>query len=428
MMSQLRRFAWMALLVVANGSMADDSFEQKPIEYSKGKPSNPISRLQEQLAKGAVSLNHDRRFGYLPALLEKLEVPTDSQMLVHSKTSLQRSRISPRTPRALYFNDEIYVGYCQSGEVIEISVADPGLGTVFYTLDQKQEAAPVFLRQTDKCLICHGSSQTDGVPGHLVRSVFVDEHGLPLLGEGSHRVDHTTPLEDRWGGWYVTGRHGEQKHLGNLIYRGGKVQRPIVNDAGLNVTMLDDHFSTERYLTPHSDIVALMVLEHQAMVHNLITKASFATREALHYELEFNRALGEPVGNRLPSTTSRIRNAGEKLVRGLLFVDEAKLTDSIVGTSTFTEQFSTRGPRDSKGRSLRDFDLTTRLFKFPCSYLIYSPAFDGLPDEAKAYVSSRLQEILTGTSREEAYAHLSDEDRQTIFGILRETKPDLLRD
>lgn len=413
------------LLIVAATAAARDTFEQKPIEYSQTTPRNPISELQESLSRGDISLRHDPRLGYLASLLEVLDVPVDSQMLVHSKTSLQRQRISPRTPRAVYFNDDVYIGYCQAGEVLEISVADPQLGTVFYTLDQRERDNPVFLRQTDKCLICHGSSQTDGVPGHLVRSVFVDGSGLPLLGEGSHRVDHATPLEHRWGGWYVTGRHGEQRHLGNLISPGGKVNRPIDNEDGHNVLTLEDRFATEQYLTGHSDIVALMVLEHQAMVHNLLAKANFTTREALYYEREFNRALGEPAENRLPSTASRIKNAGEKLLKGLLFVDEAALTDRIVGTSTFAETFSERGPRDRRGRSLRDFDLTTRLFKYPCSYLIHSSAFDGLPREAKDYVAGRLNDVLSGRDDDPSFSHLTSDDRQAILEILRQTKSDL---
>src|SRR5262245_14665028 len=100
-------------------------FEQEPIQYSLSQPDNRVSRLIERIGAGGVTLAHEPRFGYLRALLSELNVPVSSQMLVFSKTSLQRHRISPRTPRALYFSDDVYVGFCQQGDVLEISAVDP---------------------------------------------------------------------------------------------------------------------------------------------------------------------------------------------------------------------------------------------------------------------------------------------------------------
>lgn len=402
-----------------------DDFELPPIEYSKSTPGNPVSQLQQALEAGTIELEYDERFGYLRSLLAALGIPEDSQMLVYSKTSLQRHRISPRTPRAIYFNDDVYIGYCQKGEMIEISVADPKLGAVFYTLEQKPPAPPAVTRQTQRCLQCHGTTQSTELPAHLARSVFTGASGLPILSEGSHSVDHTTPIENRWGGWYVTGEHGEQTHLGNLIVRDRKAKRPFDNSEGQNVTELAGKISADQYLTPHSDIVALMVFEHQLHVHNLITRASFETRRALAYEADLNRALGEPESNRLESTTRRIASAGEKLVEGLLFVGEPRLTAPMSGTSSFSETFPQGGPHDPEGRSLRQLDLQTRLFRYPCSYLVYSQAFDALPEEMKEYVWRRLWEILAAEDASEAYSHLSEEDRRTIRNILRYTKSDL---
>jgi hypothetical protein len=411
--------------IVASSCWADDEFELAPIEYSKSRPANDVSALQSQLDSGEQKLQHDKRWGYLPALLDALKIPADSQMLVFSKTSMQRSRISPRTPRALYFNDDVYVGYCQNGNVIELSAADPKLGMVFYTLEQQEAARPALTRQTQSCLQCHATSSVDGIPGLLARSLFVGPSGLPILSEGSHRVDHTTPMKDRWGGWYVTGEHGDQPHLGNLVVRDRDAIHPVKNDQGHNVVDLSDRLRVENYLTPHSDIVALMVFEHQVLVHNLLTKANFETRRALHYQAELNRALGEPETNQLESTTRRIQNAGDQLVEALLFSEEAEIKAPIKGTSAFTKLFSESGPRDSQGRSLRDFDLRTRLFRYPCSYLIYSSAFDALPPEMKTYVAARLRGVLTGEVRDEAFYHLAAADRQAILEILTETKPDL---
>jgi hypothetical protein len=278
----MRIWFWTILFLgVTAIARGEDEFERPPIEYSHATPDNRVSRLQGRLALGQAELPYHDAYGYLPALLRALEVPVESQMLVFSKTSMQRNRISPRTPRAIYFNDDVYVGFCHTGNVLEVSAADPTLGAVFYTLDQRKSDATVLVRQTQDCLLCHSSSQAGGVPSHLVRSVFVDSSGLPLLAEGSFRVDHTTPLENRWGGWYVTGRSGAHAHLGNLVVRELPLVRPIQNAAGQNVVELEDRFSTANYLTQHSDLVALLVFEHQAHVHNLITHANFATRQAL---------------------------------------------------------------------------------------------------------------------------------------------------
>jgi len=346
-------------------------------------------------------------------------------MLVFSKTSLQRHRISPRTPRAIYFNDDVYVGYCRSGEVLEISAVDPELGAVFYTLDQTDSSEARIQRQTDNCLICHSSSRTESVPGHLVRSLFVDAEGQPILSAGSYAVDHSTPLDRRWGGWYVTGTHGSQTHMGNHIVRGKDVVAPVNQSDGQNVTQLNDLLATEAYLAPHSDIVALLILEHQTLVHNRLTKAHYVARQALHYEAEMNRALGEPESKRLESTTRRIQSAGDDLVEALLLVGETRLTANISGTAGYTEVFTRHGPFDDQGRSLRALDLKQRLFQFPCSYLVYSEAFDALPTEMRDYVWKRLWEILAEQGGGKSFAHLSPSDRLAIRQILCETKTGL---
>ena len=413
-----------AVFGLAPAARATD-FERDPVNYSASTPDNPVSRLQKRLDAGEVKLTYDERVGYLRSVLEQLGVPVSSQMLVFSKTSLQRERIRPATPRALYFNDDVYIGFCQGGTVVELSVVDPKLGAVFYTLDQEATDRPKFTRQTDTCLICHGSSQTQGVPGHVVRSVYADGEGFPILSSGSYRTDQTSPLKQRWGGWYVTGKSGPQRHLGNLVLRGRQAPEYVDNSAGVNVTDLGRLVKVDPYLAPTSDLVALMVLEHQADMHNLITRANFLTRAALHEEAEINKALGRPADYRSDSTLSRIRSAGEPLVKYLLFSDEAKLEHKLEGVSAFAREFTARGPRDDKGRSLRDLDLQTRMFKYPCSYLIYSEPFDTLPAPVKDYVYRRLGEVLTGKDATPAFAHLTAADRPAVLEILRATKPNL---
>jgi hypothetical protein len=402
-----------------------DDFEREPINYSKATPDNRVTHLQQRLDSGQAKLEYDRRFGYLRSLLKELQVPESSQMLVFSKTSLQRQRISPRTPRGIYFNDEVYVGYCQHGEVLEVSAVDPKLGTVFYTLEQTQAEKPRFQRHTDNCMLCHASTQTYRVPGHINRSVFSDAEGYPILSAGSYRIDHTSPLKDRWGSWYVTGTHGEQTHLGNLVIHGKRVVGPIEDTSGLNRTCLDELCDCSPYPSKHSDIVALMVLEHQADGHNLLTRASFAGWQALHYEQTLNRELKLPASNRWDSTLSRVRSAADPLVKYLLFCDEAPLTGKVQGTSGFAEEFARQGRRDAKGRSLRDFDLEKRLFKYPCSYLIYSPSFDAMPGMVREYVLQRLWDVLSGKDQSKDFAHLSPADRQAIREVLAATMKDL---
>lgn len=411
--------------ITASITVRAADIDRAPINYSKAKTANAVTRLQDRLNSGKAKLTFDDDRGYAKSLLKELNVPVSSQVLVFSKTSLQRDRICPKTPRAIYFNDDIYVGFCLRGDVMELSAVDPQLGTVFYTLDQQPDPKPKFTRQTDACLICHSSSISRGLPGHVVRSVYPDVEGIPFLSAGTFRTNHSSPFKERWGGWYVTGKHGEQAHMGNWTLNKKQEADDGPGENGQNVQSLKDRFTTAFYLSPHSDIVALMTLEHQTEMHNRLAFATLETRMALHYQEELNKALNEKPGTRFDSTRSRIRGAADAVVEHLLFGDEAKLYDRVEGTSGFEKEFAERGPFDSKGRSLRQFDLQTRLFKYPCSYLIYSEAFDKMPVEVKEIVLQRLYDVLTGKDTGKIFAHLSGEDRTAILEILRETKPNL---
>lgn len=419
----------LALASAAPAGILGPAYEGEPINYNSAPVNDPVARFQAQLKAGKAKLKFDARQGYLASLLEQLDVPASSQTLVFSKTSLQRDRISPQTPRALYFSDDVYVGWVRGGDLIEIAATDPNLGPVFYTLDQRDPARPRFVRQTDKCTQCHGTSMTADVPGLMVRSLHADPDGMPVLTAGTSLVTQATPLEERWGGWYVTGRHGERRHMGNVTAKHRDDDGPLDIEAGANVTSLADHFDTTPYLAGgQSDIVALMVLEHQAEAHNLITRLNYQTRWAVRDSKAINEALGKDAAGKVELTDSakrRITSAGERLVRYLLYCDEELLTDRIAGTSTFASDFAARGPRDRQGRSLREFDLRTRMFRYPLSYLIYSPSIDGLPPEAKDFVYRRLHEVLSGQDKSPAFKHLSTAERQAILEILRDTKPDL---
>jgi hypothetical protein len=420
-----------AALVVAAGAVKAQlgrGAEHEAIAYSTSTPTDAIARLQQRLDSGAATLKFDPAFGYLRSVLEALDVPVSSQGLVFSKTSLQVDRIGPWAPRALYFNDDVYLGWVQGGPIMEVASVDPRLGTVFYSLAQDPDAPPRFVREGSTCLMCHDSaSVTGGVPGLIVRSVVPDRHGYPLgsLHDGSSTDG--TPINTRWGGWYATGSTAAE-HMGNVMapalsHEVGNVRQYLAK-APLKpvgtVARLDDRFDTSAYLSGHSDMVALLVLTHQARVHNLITIAGYEARVAL-FEEHAKAGSGDRSGSR-NATLRRVKAAAEPLVRAMLFADEVTLSGPIRGSSSFARDFEARGPRDSQGRSLRKLDLQQRLFTYPLSYLIYSDSFEALPEIVKAYVYHRFHEVLSGTDT--TIAHVSEEQRQAIREILEDTKPD----
>ena len=398
--------------------------ESDAIKYAAPAKRDPVAVLQRKIDSGQVSLAFDQQHGYLPAVLKALGVSEQTQMLVFSKTSFQFGKISPATPRALYFNDDVYVGWVPNGEVVELSAVDPERGAIFYSLDQKQAVKPRFERR-DECLQCHASPRTLGVPGHLVRSVYTDDEGFPQTQAGGFVTDHRSPFAERWGGWYVTGTHGKQRHMGNVLVEDKTHPDHLNVEAGANIVDLKGLLDVEPYLTRHSDIVALMVLEHQTRMHNLFTRVSYETKVALLSQREMNKALGRPTEEWSDSTRRRIYNPVETLLRYLLFVDEPALLGPVHGTSGMEQSFATNGPHDSKGRSLRDFDLKHKTFLYPCSYLIYSQAFDAIPKPARDYLYQRLWEVLTGADNSKDFRSLSRQDRQAVLEILRDTKKDL---
>ena len=382
------------------------------IEYDAGPFEDPVARLAGAIAAGAVTLDYDDRFGYLPSLLDRLDIRVDSQVLVFSKTSFQADKISPRHPRAIYFTDDVAVGVVHDAEVIELAAFDARHGAVFYTLDTGQSGRPRFARPNG-CLRCHQGAATLGVPGPYVGSVSTSATGRPDFRLGTVVTDHRTPFEERWGGWYVTGTHGALRHLGNALARDPTRGAGIVETANRNLTTLRRFVDPSTYLAPTSDLIALMTLEHQTHMINLLTRASWEAR------------IAEQDGQ-LDRTEAAARSGGvDEIVRYMLFADEALLTNPIRGVSSFTETFQARGPRDRRGRSLRDLDLGTRLFRYPLSYMVYSDLFDELPDPVLASVYERLFDVLTGDAATDRFDRLSGDDRQALLEILRETKAGL---
>jgi hypothetical protein len=397
--------------------------EHPAVAYSRQPAEDRMSRLIQKLTGGEETLEFDSKRGYLPSLLGKLNIPVSSQALVFSKTSLQVDRIQPRRPRALYFDDDIYIGWIPNAPLIELASVDPQLGTVFYTLEQVESATPRFQRHTSDCLSCHSGAFTGGVPGLVMRSVYPDNEGNAILRAGTFLTTDRSPWRERWGGWYVTGTHGNQSHMGNLMAAhhllaiGAKARAYVSSmdlTAGTNLKDVRSRFDSDYYLSPHSDLVALLVLTHQTNMHNLITRMNYEARIA-RFE--------DPAGKADSSIARGLRNTAEAVVEAMLFAGEPELMKPVMGTSGFREQFSLSGPRDRKGRSLRDLDLNRRLFRYPLSYLIYSDAFRAIPETAKTLIYDRLRQILNGTDTSGQFDHLSEADRTAILEILKDTVP-----
>lgn len=396
-------------------------FSEAPINY-RADVKDPVALLQKRIDRGEAKLTYESKHGYLKSVLENLSIPIDSQTLVFSKTSFQYKKISPEAPRALYFNDDVYIGQVHDGKVIEVVSFDPVQGAIFYILDEQQAEHPVFQRAELDCTQCHVAAGTRNVPGVLLRSIYPTRTGTQATPSQSFITGQESPLSERWGGWYVTGTYGSQTHMGNVVVEDKENPEQLDRAAGANLTDLSKKFDPSLVLSGKSDVVAHLVLAHQTQTHNLITLTSYQTRIALY---KAGLAAATPADSIPDAVRQQYQKPAEQLVRYLLFADEAPLADQVKGDSGFTEEFAARGPRDPKGRSLRDFDLRTRIFKYPCSYLIYNEAFDSLPQQARDYVYQRLFEVLTGRDQSPAFARLNGDTRRAIFEILLATKPGL---
>ncbi len=408
-----------AFAVQAVSAAHDDAYDypyipldHPAIQYGSATADDPVAHLEKQLEAGSARLEYSAKDGYLPSLLKLLGINPDSQMLVFSKTSFQAPKISPRRPRALYFNDTAAVGFVPDGDVLEVIATDPRQGVMFYTLDKEKTDKPSFLRRNDQCVACHLIPNTLNVPGLLVTSVIPSSDGSPRFPGAALVVDSRTPLEDRWGGWYVTGTSGSLVHRGNAVAPHPDQPSMLETLGKQNLTSLAGHVDTSGYLEDSSDLIALMTLEHQTRIANMLTRLGWETRIAIQE-------------GKLEQSRARLDFVVDEVVSYMLFAKEARMLEPIAGVSGFTKTFPERGPRDKQGRSLRDFDLKTRLFRYPLSYMLYSPSFDALPEVAKAEVYRRIYDVLSGKDAAGEFKRLTAEDRRAILEIVRETKSDL---
>jgi hypothetical protein len=401
---------WLPLgLGAQRGGMFQGSADDPAIAYTTAPVNNVVEDLNRKLQEGSAGLRFEGRAGYLQSAIEALQLPMDSQLLVFSKTSLQRQLISQSNPRALFFNERVALAWVRDGDLLEVAAHDDNGGVVFYSLEQRSVDRPVFTREF-RCLACHMTGDTLGVPGLLMFSTTPDTDGRPMRMVAT---DQRSPLAERWGGWFVTGSSGAAAHRGNQV--------PALAGRSGSIESVAGAFDLDGFRGTSSDIAALMTLSHQTHMINLLTRASWEARAAdpaLHPGV-----LTAPGQMQLVEMVTS--GVAEEVVDYMLFVDEAPLPGSITGRSGFAERMSANGPRDRRGRSLYEFDLTRRLMKYPCSYLIYSPAFDALPPLAKGPIYRRMWQVLGGEAREPRYQSLSLADRRAVVEILRDTKPDL---
>ncbi|HIF38878.1 MAG TPA: hypothetical protein EYQ69_06670 [Gemmatimonadetes bacterium] len=408
----------MALLLVVIFCLRSDALESQQhrydreypkIGYSSKTPTDRVAVLRQSLETNPNMLVFDGENGYLESLLSELEIPVNSQTLVFSKTSINARIITPGTPRAIYFSDDTYVGWVQGSESLEIASTDPDLGIVFYTLNQKKSESPEIQKQTFLCLECHDTYGLTGggVPRLLMGSGITDEYGRSASHEGWRLTDHRTPLEQRWGGWYVTGTHDNQEHLGNSITTTSGSTILERGNIG-RIKSLNGLIADNRHLLETSDIVALMILEHQIHIQNLLIR--------LHWEASNN--------SDTEHMSENVLIALENLVEGMFLVSEAPINGPLKGNLQFQKNFETEGPYDRKMRSLRQLDLETRLFRYPFSYMIYSQNFESLSKTVRHHLFRRIWEVLTGLDRSKSFDHLSSADRSAILEILRSTKTD----
>ena len=374
-------------------------------------PTDALGRFGARLASGAAKLDYVEGAGYLPSLLEQLGITIDSQVLVFSKTSFQHALINPKNPRALYFNDAVSIGMVPGGSVYEMMAVEPNRGLAFYSLDTKHTEHPVFQRRGVECLFCHGPGNK-GAAAMVVATVIPNAEGVPAYTSAFiDTIDHRTPFDRRWGGWYVTGTHGSQTHLGNAVAPDPERPLDLEQANTQNQTSLAGKIDVGKYLTGTSDIVALMTLEHQVGMTNRLA--------ALGVQYSTAQRAGSI------NVERDLDGAVRDLVDYMLFVEAAPLTSPVAGVSTFTQTFAARGPRDPQGRSLREFDLRTKLFRYPVSYMIYSELFDALPRTMRERVYLRLHEVLTGRDASTRYERLSAADRKAALDIIAATKPAL---
>jgi hypothetical protein len=393
------------------------------IDYSAPATQNRIARLQEQLARGGTRLEWRLSGGFLDALLSQLQIDADTQVLVFSRTSLQPELISPQTPRAVFFNDDTYVGFIPGSAHIELMGFDAQRGPVFYTLHNAPEAGGL-RRFGGACLTCHDnySLMGGGVPRVLGLSLPVEVPGVVPTSLLGIDVDDRTPIRDRWGGWYVTGRTGIDGHRGNRPVAEGGDQQLLVGMGAADRDSLAGVFDTSRYPTPHSDVAALLVLEHQKTVQNLLVRVGLKATSSMQRLAMARGALADGPAALAARQQALLHSMVGPLLDALFGVGAAPLPQGLAAGNGFAQRFSRLGPHDRAGRSLRELDLKGRLFRLPLSYLVHSQAFDALPAVVREALRAGIRDVLRGADAARS-SHIAAAERDAVARLLADTRP-----
>ena len=374
-------------------------FEKAPHNYWERPLADRFTQIKTALESGKLPLDRTSEKAFVVSLLKTLNIPPASQTLVYSTTSLQLRRISPRNPRAIYFNEDVYVGWVPGGQ-IEIASIDPALGGVYYIFNIPRGPTPIRIERSERCFNCHAEFEIGRVPGLLLKSVIPGPGGGSLESFRNDQTGHSIPFKDRFGGWHLTGKHGIEQHLGNIIGE--------LSPAGLKkyANPPGRQFRWQTYPVATSDVLAHLLHEHQVGFVNRAVKAIYDTRGAL--------AKGD-------AKAVIAKHAGI-LTRYLLFADEVRLPEGgIGGDSTLKAHFLKRAHKTAQGVSLREFDLRTRLFKYRCSYMIHSFAFNGLPEVLKMRIIARLRAALNPGEQDSLSSHLHATEKKAIGHILSAT-------
>ena len=410
--------AWVSTMCLLQAQSFNE-YGKSPHNYWGSKLEDPMSELLKRVRKGEINLDEKSGITLVRRLLEELKISETSQILVFSRTSLQRGAVSPTNPRAIYFNDEVYLGWMPNGR-IEIASSDPEKGFIFFfQRELSDRKAPLFSRDR-VCIQCHAGSATNFLPGPLGRSVFPDSKGRSLKSVDTFElIGHGVPVHERWGGWYVTHAHQDLNHMGNAIAikENGelKLQRKD-SSKGLN-----DFFNTSNYPVSTSDIEALLIFDHQVQMQFVLIESAYKIRQAIFDSQKVSDQ------KKVTNLNVLLKEVTESIVSELLFKEEFPLGGKVVDTSQagkFVTEFKAKGKTDSMGRSLRDLDFQGRLFKYRCSYMIYSKSFSAFPEILKNSVLNRIKEIMTSESPQLGYEYLEVEEKRAIFDILSGTFAD----
>ncbi len=407
------RLLLLAITMTTAAPAQVDLWDLPPLRYSDTAAKDPLTTLAQDWQSGKNKFRGTTELTRLKEILAALRVPESSQVLVFSRTSKQNGLIHPANPRALYFSRDCYCGFVPGG-MMEVIIQDRQLGPIFYLIDLKiTNQIPTIERDTSDCLSCHGTGRTENVPGVLVRSVFPDEHGNALLSFGSGLVMHDTPIAQRWGGYYVTGDIA-LPHLGNRTYTDARSAEPAASD-GKDLT---EKIDVTKYPCATSDIVALIVLEHQCQANNLLTAAKMNYDRARF----LSRSI-DPDSDPDEGSAGRVaEQAAQRIVEWFLFQGEAALgDDGVSGSEAFQQQFRAAFPCAKHGDSLADFQLNSRIFKNRCSFMIYSEAFRSLPAAVKTRVIHKLKAVVDATKSDDAFPQIKLTERRRIATILRDT-------